>query len=154
MSFSLVEHRPPFCCLGLDLFPYTLTERGGPFFPSIYLHTDFYWFFESRSDPANDPLIIWLTGGPGCSSTLALLGENGPCSVNDDATGTVTNPYSWNSKANILWLDQPVGKSVRPIRGLCCYLYYRLCLSISSRWPFPLALPLSSRCVSSLSVSI
>ena len=48
----------------------------------------------------------------GCSSILALFVENGPCSVNEFANGTVPNPYSWNSNANILWLDQPVGKSI------------------------------------------
>lgn len=69
----------------------------------------FYWFFESRSDPTNDPVIIWLTGGPGCSSILALFAENGPCSVNADGTGTINNPYSWNSNANIMWVDQPAG---------------------------------------------
>jgi cathepsin A (carboxypeptidase C) len=69
----------------------------------------FYWFFESRSAPSTDPLVIWLTGGPGCSSQLALLTENGPCKVSDDGLSTVNNPYSWNNNANILWVDQPSG---------------------------------------------
>lgn len=68
----------------------------------------FYWFSESRSDPDKDPFIIWLTGGPGCSSILALLVENGPCMVNDDLS-LKTNPYSWTSKANVIWIDQPAG---------------------------------------------
>lgn len=68
----------------------------------------FYWFFESRGSPATDPLIIWLTGGPGCSSMLALVVENGPCSVRDDLT-LKRNPASWNERANIMWIDQPVG---------------------------------------------
>ena len=52
----------------------------------------FYWFFESRNDPATDPLVVWLTGGPGCSSELALLLENGPFVINGSAT-PVLNPY-------------------------------------------------------------
>eukprot|EP00644_Phytophthora_capsici_P003742 jgi/Phyca11/21126/fgenesh1_pg.PHYCAscaffold_82_\ len=36
----------------------------------------FYWFVESRSEPQKDPLVLWLTGGPGCSSMMALLAEN------------------------------------------------------------------------------
>jgi cathepsin A (carboxypeptidase C) len=69
----------------------------------------FYWFFESRSRPKTDPLMIWLTGGPGCSSQLALLTENGPCTVSEDGQTTIPNPYSWNSNANIMWVDQPAG---------------------------------------------
>jgi hypothetical protein len=56
----------------------------------------FFWLFESQSDPSTDPLIMWLSGGPGCSSQLALFAENGPCTVNKDGTDTVTNPYSWH----------------------------------------------------------
>lgn len=66
----------------------------------------FYWFFESRRDPKVDPLVLWLSGGPGCSSLTTLLNENGPCSVNEDLT-TKRNPFSWNSEANVIWLDQP-----------------------------------------------
>jgi len=69
----------------------------------------FFWMFESRSDPANDPMVMWLTGGPGCSSMTGLLFENGPCKVNTDGKSTTLNPYSWTTKANVMWVDQPPG---------------------------------------------
>jgi hypothetical protein len=37
----------------------------------------FYWWFPSLSKPSTDPLVFWLTGGPGCSSEVALFYENG-----------------------------------------------------------------------------
>ena len=69
----------------------------------------FYWAFESRNDPATDPVILWMTGGPGCSSAVALFGENGPCKVNADGTATTLNPYSWNRNATLIYVDQPAG---------------------------------------------
>ena len=74
----------------------------------------FFWMFEKREahlveDASSIPFVVWLTGGPGCSSTLALLTENGPCSVNDDGKTTTVNPYSWTETAHVLWLDQPAG---------------------------------------------
>lgn len=69
----------------------------------------FYWFFESRSNPQSDPVVLWMTGGPGCSSEVALFGENGPCKVNANGTDTTPNPYSWNNHANLLYIDQPAG---------------------------------------------
>eukprot|EP01065_Artemidia_motanka_P006498 TRINITY_DN131_c0_g1_i1.p1 TRINITY_DN131_c0_g1~~TRINITY_DN131_c0_g1_i1.p1 ORF type:complete len:450 (+),score=183.29 TRINITY_DN131_c0_g1_i1:55-1350(+) len=69
----------------------------------------FYWAFESRNDPANDPVVLWMTGGPGCSSEVALFGENGPCQVTSDGSGTVKNPYSWNNNATLIYIDQPTG---------------------------------------------
>ena len=64
--------------------------------------------FESRSDPINDPVILWMSGGPGCSSQLALFAENGPYIVNDDLSLEL-NPHSWNTNATVIWIDQPVG---------------------------------------------
>jgi len=69
----------------------------------------FFWFFESRSSPQSEPTVAWLTGGPGCSSLLALFGENGPCSVNKDGRSTSPNPFSWTNNANMFWIDQPPG---------------------------------------------
>lgn len=68
----------------------------------------FYWFFESRNDPKNDPVILWLNGGPGCSSATGLFFELGPSSVNATLQPSF-NPYSWNNNASVIFLDQPVG---------------------------------------------
>ncbi|KAK1366924.1 hypothetical protein POM88_042485 [Heracleum sosnowskyi] len=38
----------------------------------------FYYFLESERNPKQDPLILWMTGGPGCSSFSALANEIGP----------------------------------------------------------------------------
>eukprot|EP01062_Namystynia_karyoxenos_P076378 TRINITY_DN747_c0_g1_i4.p2 TRINITY_DN747_c0_g1~~TRINITY_DN747_c0_g1_i4.p2 ORF type:complete len:461 (+),score=188.05 TRINITY_DN747_c0_g1_i4:31-1383(+) len=71
----------------------------------------FYWAFAARNASASGsaPTLLWMTGGPGCSSSTALFGENGPCSVNVNGDGTVNNPYSWNTFANIIFIDQPAG---------------------------------------------
>mmetsp|Transcript_57008 Transcript_57008/g.116668 ORF Transcript_57008/g.116668 Transcript_57008/m.116668 type:complete len:457 (-) Transcript_57008:10-1380(-) len=81
---------------------------------SGYYHVDtgvdknyFYWMFESRDTPSTDPLIMWLNGGPGCSSQLGLLTENGPCTISEDGLSTINNPNSWNNNANVMWVDQP-----------------------------------------------
>jgi len=67
-----------------------------------------YWFVESQNDPTTDPLVLWLQGGPGCSSLLGLLTENGPFVVQPDLTVTL-NPYSWNRIANMLYVEAPAG---------------------------------------------
>ena len=68
----------------------------------------FYWFFELRNDPANDPIILWLNGGPGCSSSTGLFFELGPSLISEEIY-PVYNPYSWNLNASVIFLDQPVG---------------------------------------------
>jgi len=70
----------------------------------------FYWFVESQRDPANDKLVLWLNGGPGCSSIGGgLMTENGPFRVNSDGKTISINPNSWNRVANVLYLESPAG---------------------------------------------
>ncbi|RUS72201.1 hypothetical protein EGW08_020028 [Elysia chlorotica] len=68
-----------------------------------------YWFVESSSNPSRDPLVLWLNGGPGCSSLLGLLTENGPFQVKEDAETVIQNPFSWNQVANMIFLESPAG---------------------------------------------
>ena len=87
-------------------------QEAGYFDASTSSKHYFYYLAASRNDPANDPVVLWLTGGPGCSSLLAAFTENGPCLVPEtgpNAGKAVFNPYGWNSNATVIWLDQPAG---------------------------------------------
>ncbi|KAJ6551745.1 serine carboxypeptidase [Mycena capillaripes] len=68
----------------------------------------FFYFFESRNDPDTDDVIFWTNGGPGGSSSLGLLMELGPCRISD-GNGTSFHPESWNTNANVFFVDQPIG---------------------------------------------
>ncbi|XP_060591546.1 lysosomal protective protein-like isoform X2 [Ruditapes philippinarum] len=68
-----------------------------------------YWFLESANKPATDPLVLWMNGGPGCSSDLGLLTEHGPFRIAKDGSGVTINKYSWNNVANMLYLEAPAG---------------------------------------------
>ena len=56
----------------------------------------FFFYFESRGDKSTDPLVIWMTGGPGCSSEVALFFENGPYIINNDNKTLRWNDYGWD----------------------------------------------------------
>ncbi|CAK9237565.1 unnamed protein product [Sphagnum troendelagicum] len=68
----------------------------------------FYFFFESRGNKSEDPLVLWMTGGPGCASELALFYENGPFKITNNLT-LEWNNYGWDKVSNIIFVDQPVG---------------------------------------------
>ncbi|KAJ4711495.1 Carboxypeptidase [Melia azedarach] len=68
----------------------------------------FYYFAEAETDPASKPLVLWLNGGPGCSSLgVGAFSENGPFRPSGEAL--VRNEYSWNREANMLYLETPIG---------------------------------------------
>ncbi|KAI0634125.1 alpha/beta-hydrolase [Trametes polyzona] len=81
-------------------------------------NTLFFWGFERQgangtlTAPAGanntEPWILWLQGGPGSSGMLGLSTENGPIHVLSNGSW-VFNPFSWNTLADTIWIDQPVG---------------------------------------------
>ncbi|OVA13200.1 Peptidase S10 [Macleaya cordata] len=70
----------------------------------------FYWFYEASNLAEKKPLVLWLNGGPGCSSVgYGATQEIGPFIVDTNGSGLKFNPYSWNREANMLFLESPVG---------------------------------------------
>ncbi|KAG9692005.1 alpha/beta-hydrolase, partial [Aureobasidium melanogenum] len=71
------------------------------------IHT-WFWFFEARHDPENAPLSLWLQGGPGAPTSISAVNENGPCNLLNNSRDAVNNPWSWNDRVNMLYIDRPV----------------------------------------------
>ncbi|KAF3505981.1 hypothetical protein F2Q69_00008183 [Brassica cretica] len=68
----------------------------------------FYYLAEAETDPINKSLVLWLNGGPGCSSLgVGAFSENGP--FRPKGPVLVKNQHSWNQEANMLYLETPVG---------------------------------------------
>jgi len=72
--------------------------------PNAYL----FWWFYGMADPAKRdtaPVVVWLQGGPGASSTgFGNFEEIGPLDINLNP-----RPINWVQSANILFVDSPVG---------------------------------------------
>jgi len=77
----------------------------------------FYWLFEAWNSPESAPLVLWLNGGPGCTSMDGLFLENGPFKLNGDGTTVKVNEHAWSKSANLLYLDQPVGTGLSYTTG-------------------------------------
>ncbi|KAJ3195834.1 hypothetical protein HK101_010928 [Irineochytrium annulatum] len=85
----------------------TLNGQYSGYIPTSANSDIFFWYFKSQNTTSNK-LVIWLNGGPGCSSLVGSFVENGPVQVQDDGNLTA-NPYSWHKLANMLYVEQPAG---------------------------------------------
>ncbi|XP_031484693.1 serine carboxypeptidase-like 27 isoform X2 [Nymphaea colorata] len=70
----------------------------------------FYWLTESPTYSSSRPLVLWLNGGPGCSSiAYGAAEELGPFHIHPDGRTLFLNKYAWNNLANMLFLESPAG---------------------------------------------
>ncbi|KAF6982571.1 hypothetical protein CFC21_000951 [Triticum aestivum] len=70
----------------------------------------FYLLQEAPEDVQPAPLVLWLNGGPGCSSVAYGASEElGAFRVTPRGAGLVLNEHRWNKVANVLFLDSPAG---------------------------------------------
>lgn len=97
----------------LSLFAGNLPATSPTAAPSA-ADSDAHLYFllaRNRHIPKRERLVLWLNGGPGCSSFDGALVELGPIRVNDDGTLRVVQGTAWNEYANVLFCE---------LRGLSC----------------------------------
>ena len=87
----------------------------------------FFWLFEpnvtSVEEKAEKPLIVWLNGGPGCSSLDGLFIEVGPFRVMPNKDIAV-NHLSWHNEGYLLFIDQPIGTGYSYVNRDCKFCDY------------------------------
>lgn len=70
----------------------------------------FYFYLWGKDSPTSSKdLIIFLSGGPGCSSLAGMIQEVGPFLHTDKTKAPYVNPYSWTKSANLLFVEMPLG---------------------------------------------
>lgn len=69
----------------------------------------YFWYFPTPNVAGSNDIVIWLNGGPGCSSLEGLLQENGPFLWQYGTFKPVKNPWTWVNLANTIWVEQPTG---------------------------------------------
>jgi carboxypeptidase D len=69
----------------------------------------FFWFVPTTNPAASDEIMIWLNGGPGCSSLDGFFHENGPAIWQAGSYLPVPNTWTWVNLTNVVWVEQPVG---------------------------------------------
>eukprot|EP00979_Chaetoceros_neogracilis_P018661 scaffold10961_cov256-Chaetoceros_neogracile.AAC.1 len=67
-----------------------------------------YWLALAEQNASSAPIVLWLNGGPGSSSLLGFLQEEGPLLINAKG-GLMENPYSWTKYVNLLAIEAPIG---------------------------------------------
>ncbi|KAI3910437.1 hypothetical protein MKX01_034831 [Papaver californicum] len=77
----------------------------------------FFAFYEAQhpsSSLSQTPILVWLQGGPGCSSMIGNFFELGPWRVSSDYKTNESsilkpNPGAWNHKFGVVFIDNPIG---------------------------------------------
>ncbi|EJU03580.1 alpha/beta-hydrolase [Dacryopinax primogenitus] len=69
----------------------------------------FFWYWPTSAPEGSKHLTIWLNGGPGCSSLMGFLQENGPIMFLPGMDKPEYNPEGWTTATNMLYIDQPIG---------------------------------------------
>ncbi|KAJ2230130.1 Cell death protease [Coemansia sp. RSA 485] len=69
----------------------------------------FFWLINNATNTENqDKLVIWLNGGPGCTSLDGVFMENGPYKF-DGPNRLEFRDHSLSQQFDVLYIDQPFG---------------------------------------------
>ncbi|KAI0525276.1 hypothetical protein KFK09_004669 [Dendrobium nobile] len=108
-AFNKITHLPGFdgpLPFRLETGYVTMNEKSGAEL--------FYYLVESERSPSEDPLLLWLVGGPGCSAINGMTLDMGPLRFKlDDFDGQLpnlyANPFAWTKISNMIFVDWPIG---------------------------------------------
>lgn len=93
-------------------YPFSLRSRQFAGYIDVGASKSLYYYFVwAEGDASKAPVVLWLNGGPGCSSFCGFVYEHGPYQYKLTKEGVVLqdSPYSWNKVANMIYLDSPAG---------------------------------------------